>query len=114
MDLRSVLGEVFHNMENRFEHRERNILDLDGPGEAAGVEVMNDDNRFIERRVQVEKEALATGASTGGEFLVALSPVGLATNGGKDPLANVAVEMKNQIADGVRGLRTTVPDLGLP
>lgn len=110
-DLPGMLGEVFDHVVDGLEHGDVVFLDLDGFGEAGGIEAIDDGDGFGDDGGELRGEFGCGRTGASGEFGIASAKVGLAADAGEDPLSNVAAEMEDEVAGRVFVLAAAGPDL---
>ena len=110
-DLSGVLAEVLDDVVDGFEDRLVAVLDPDGGGKAFSVEGFDDGDGLFDGGAKAGGEFRLGEAGGGVEFGVALADVGGIADAGDDPLAHVAGEVKEEVADGVFGLVSAEPQL---
>ena len=110
-DLSGVLAEMLDDVVDGFKDGLVAVLDVDRGGEALGVKGFDDGHGLFDGSAESGGEFGLGDAGGGVELAVALADVGGVADAGDDPLAHVAGEVKEEVADGVFGLVSAEPQL---
>ena len=103
--------EVFGDVEDGVEKSDVVALDLATLQETRGVEGAEGGFDFRQRGAEQCQQVVTGNRVTLCEFCVAIALVRLPADSADDPLARVAAEVQDQVADAVRFFIRTPPDL---
>src|SRR6476660_2416527 len=96
-DLREMLREVFDDVEDGAE--DGDVAALNGPGleQLAVVQVGQHAIHFVQRALEIGKQHGSRRSTPGGKLFGTMACVRLAPDAGEDPLADVAVQVEQQV-----------------